>query len=143
MCRAPLVLGYNKPVIFTYWNDGLQPLFKESTLGSLPHLVSTPEGLYTLHEGSRGRAGGGWLAAAAAARSACRNPLAPRRRTCLPCVPRACMPLCAWPLGCAQVDLGTSEMHHAYEFWERLPGSRDVAREGGRGQKRQGHSRAA
>ena len=39
-CRAPLVLGYNKPVTFAYWNDGLQPLFREATLGDLPHTVS-------------------------------------------------------------------------------------------------------
>ena len=48
---------------------------------------------------------------------------------------------------CVQVDLGTSEMHHAYEFWERMPssnnGSRGGGRDGSRGQKGHGQARAA
>ena len=42
LCSGKLVLGYNKPINFDYWENGLAPLFVESTLGSLPHSVSTP-----------------------------------------------------------------------------------------------------
>ena len=34
-----MIVGYNAPLKFAYWSEGLSPLFTETTLGSLPHQV--------------------------------------------------------------------------------------------------------
>ena len=41
-CRGILIVGYNAPATFAYWSEGLSPLFKETTLGALPHQAKPP-----------------------------------------------------------------------------------------------------
>ena len=39
--KGLLIVGYNKPISFHYWDTGLLPLFENATLGSLPHEVNS------------------------------------------------------------------------------------------------------